>query len=72
MDNQLEDQILKEIAMRFPYSLEDVRSVYYATGSIDATIKACETAVRIGVGSCTFVIELAMTGRTKPGPSEYK
>lgn len=88
MDEALKTRLLQEIAISFPYSYDEVKYVFDSVGSIDATIRACEVAVKGGfaspitivnllekddrLGSISHGVDLLNVWPMKPGPSETK
>ena len=61
MDKGLETALLEEIAIRFPFSLEDVKITYTATGySIDATVIICQSAAEKGLRSPLLLLPVAV------------
>lgn len=81
IDSRLRDRLIVTIASAYPFSIEDVRVAYDTTGSFDATIQACETALKLGGGGLLGVIRLIRYGPgervdaplfPKLGPSETK
>lgn len=58
LNKSLEDVIIVEIAKRYPFSIEDIRSVYNLTKSFDATVKTCEAACELGYSDPVQVLEM--------------
>lgn len=51
MDEALKIRLLQEIAVRFPYTFDEIKYVYDSVKSIDATIRICEAAAEGGYDS---------------------
>jgi hypothetical protein len=66
MNKQLRDNILEQIAISFPFSVNDVFTVYSVTSPIDATIKICEAAVKLGLSSPIYITDVAKNGLPEP------
>ncbi len=45
LDKNLVNDIIRRIAISYPFSTEDVYSAFYSLKSFDATIRLCESTV---------------------------
>lgn len=58
LDRDMINKILQEIAIHYPFSFNDIRSIFEYTKSFDATIQGCESAVRLGIVNPVNAIEV--------------